>query len=251
MRINIPQFENKIGYTFNDKALLIQALIHSSYAYENQPSVEADNETLEFLGDSVLGLVVADYLYSRYDDFAEGELSKLKSTAANTNSLSTFGKKINLDKNILLGKGEEKSGGRRKKTILAGAFEALVAAIYLDGGIKEARDFLLPHLENLFKKIRAESFLINNYKSALQEYLQKENLPAPVYKTVTTTGPDHKKDFIVKVFIEKRPLAKAKGHSKKSAEQRAAQKALRSILGKRMKIFTSDTFLLKKKKKQK
>lgn len=245
---NISQCEKRIGYRFKDKNILLQALTHSSYAYENQQDVNSDNETLEFLGDSVLGLIVADYLYSAYSELSEGELSKLKSTAANTTSLSEFGKRIKLDKNILLGKGEEKSGGRKKKTILAGAFEALVAAIYLDGGLKAAKIFLIPQLEFIFKKIKAESYLVNNYKSALQEYLQKENLPTPVYKTVTTTGPDHKKCFIVEVFLENNPLAKAKGSSKKKAEQSAAQKALKSIHGKKIKVFTSDTFLMKKRK---
>jgi ribonuclease-3 len=127
MKINIPLFEKKLGYHFKDKSLLIQALTHSSYAYENPQTVESDNETLEFLGDSVLGLVIADFLCNTYPYISEGELSKLKSSAAKTSSLSSFSKKIKLDKNILLGKGEEKSGGRKKKTILAGAFEAVVA----------------------------------------------------------------------------------------------------------------------------
>jgi len=247
MKINITQFEKKLGYNFKDKDLLVQALTHSSYAYENQQNVESDNETLEFLGDSVLGLIIADYLCLTYPHLTEGELSKLKSSAANTSSLSSFSKKIKLDKNILLGKGEEKSGGRRKKTILAGAFEAVVAAIYIDGGLEAARNFLLFLLKSMFKKIKVNRFLINNYKSALQEYLQRRDLPAPVYKTVTTTGPDHKKSFVVEVLLENEPLAKAKGNSKKKAEQKAAQKALKNFLGKKMKTLTSDTFLMRKK----
>jgi ribonuclease-3 len=248
MKINIPLFEKKLGYSFKDRSLLVKALTHSSYAYENQQNAGSDNETLEFLGDSVLGLIIADYLYAAYPHLAEGELSKLKSTAAKTSSLSSFSKKIKLDKNILLGKGEEKSGGRKKKTILAGAFEAVVAAIYLDGGLDAASNFLHSLLDSLFKKIKAHSHLINNYKSALQEYLQKENLPAPVYKTITTTGPDHKKSFVVEVLFEKESLGKAKGSSKKQAEQNAAQKALKSFLGKKMKSFTSDTFIIRKRR---
>ncbi len=147
-----------------------------------------------------------------------------------------------------MGKGEEKSGGRKKKTILAGAFEAVVAAIYLDGGLDAARRFLHALLDSLFKKIKANSHLINNYKSALQEYLQKENLPAPVYKTLTAIGPDHKKNFMVEVFFENESMAKAKGKSKKQAEQNAAQKALKNLLGKKMKAFTSDTFIMRKKR---
>jgi ribonuclease-3 len=248
MKINIPLFEKKLGYSFKDRSLLVKALTHSSYAYENQQNAGSDNETLEFLGDSVLGLIIADYLYAVYPHLAEGELSKLKSTAAKTSSLSSFSKKIKLDKNILLGKGEEKSGGRKKKTILAGAFEAVVAAIYLDGGLDAASNFLHSLLDSLFKKIKAHSYLINNYKSALQEYLQKENLPAPVYKTITTTGPDHKKSFVVEVLFEKESLGMAKGSSKKQAEQKAAQKVLKSFLGKKMRSFTSDTFIIRKKR---
>lgn len=209
--------------------------------------MESDNETLEFLGDSILGLIIADFLYSTYSESSEGELSKLKSTAASTASLSFFAKKIKLDKYILLGKGEQKSGGRSKKTILAGTFEAIIAAIYLDAGLEETRNFLLPFLQALFKKIKVRDFFINNYKSALQEYFQKENLPTPVYKTVTSTGPDHKKSFVVEVVSEDKSLAKAKGHSKKVAEQKAAQKALKNMLGKKIKTLTSDTFFLKKK----
>lgn len=227
---------------------MIQAITHSSYAYENQQKEANDNEVLEFLGDSVLGLIIADYLCSTYPEFSEGELSKLKSMVASTSVLSNFAKKLKLDKNILLGKGEEKSGGRKKRTILAGAFEAVVAAVYLDGGLEETKCFLLRYLESFFKKINVKKFLIDNYKSALQEYFQKENLPAPIYKTVTEKGPDHKKSFIVEVFSHNKPLAKAKGSSKKNAEQRAAQKALKNLLGTKIKPLASHTFLLRKKR---
>jgi len=248
MDTDLSPLEKKMGYRFKNKKTLLQALTHSSFAYENHPDTRADNEVLEFLGDSVLGLIIADFLCAFYPDLSEGELSKLKSAAASTSSLSYFAQKIKLDKKILLGKGEERSGGRKKKTILAGAFEALVAAIYLDGGLHEANKFLRKHLKSLFKKIDVKKFFIDNYKSALQEYFQKENLPAPVYKTITTEGPDHKKVFHVEVFSEENSLAEAKGPSKKSAEKKAAQKALKNILGKKIKSMTSDTFLLKKKK---
>jgi len=240
-------FEKKIGYSFKNKDTLIQALSHSSFAYENPQEKHSDNEVLEFLGDSVLGLIIADYLCLSYPELSEGELSKLKSQAASTTALFSFAKNIKLDKYILLGKGEEKSGGRNKKTILAGAFEALIAAIYQDSGITEASKLLLSQVQLLFKKIDIDKFLINNYKSALQEYLQKDNLPAPSYKTVTSRGPNHKRSFTVEVFSEKKPLAKAKGISKKNAEQKAAQKALKSLWGRKIKALNSDTFLLKKK----
>jgi ribonuclease-3 len=241
-------FQKKIKYRFQNIHLLQIAMTHRSFAYESQEEEFTDNEVLEFLGDSVLGLVVADFLVSAYPGVSEGELSKLKSTVASTSSLSSFAQQIKLDKYILLGKGEEKSGGRKKKTILAGAYEALVAAIYLDGGFHQAKVFILGHLKTFFKKINVSKFLVNNYKSALQEYFQKENLPAPNYRMVTTRGPDHKKQFTVEVFQRKSSLAKATGSSKKEAEQKAAQKALKSLLGKKMRVFTADTFLLKKKR---
>lgn len=239
--------EKKIGYRFNNPEYLKNALTHRSYAYEAQEDEFSDNEILEFLGDSVLGLVVADFLVRTYPGVLEGELSKLKSAVANTSSLYHFAKNIKLDRFVLLGKGEEKSGGRNKKTILAGAYEALIAAIYLDGGYQEARNFLLPPLKTFFKKINVKKFMVNNFKSALQEYFQKESLPPPVYKTVTTRGPDHKRQFMVEVFLRKNRLAKASGKSIKEAEQKAAQKALKILTGKRIKIFSSDTFLVKKK----
>ena len=247
MQKRISQIEKKINYIFKDKEFLLQAITHSSYAYENQNKDVVDNEVMEFLGDSVLGLVIADYLCSKYPDLLEGELSKLKSSAASTSTLSHFAKRIKLDKNILLGKGEEKSGGRKKRTILAGAFEAVIAAVYLDGGMGKAKKFLLNHLETFYKEIKVKKFLVDNYKSALQEYFQKTNLPPPVYKILTEKGPDHKKCFIIEVLADNKPLAKAKGRSKKNAEQKAAQKALKNLLGKKIKSISSDTFVLKKK----
>jgi len=248
MKTNLSQLEKRIGYTFKQKETLLQALTHSSYAYENSQVRGTDNEVLEFLGDSVLGLVIADFLYKTYGELSEGEFSKLKSAAGSTASLSYFAQRIKLDKQIRLGKGEEKSGGRKKKTILAGTFEALTAAIYIDGGLQSAEKFLSPYLRSLFKRVNVERFFIDNYKSALQEYLQKENLPAPAYKTITAKGPDHKKIFIVEVLSQERSLARARGLSKKSAEKKAAQKALKSLLGKRIRTLNSDTFLLKKKR---
>jgi len=243
---NLLQFEKQLNYEFKKKELLVKALTHSSYAYERQQEEISDNEVLEFLGDSVLGLIAADYLCSQYPELSEGELSKLKSATSNTSALFYFARKIKLDKYILLGKGEEKSGGRKKRTILAGAFEALTAAIYLDGRIDKTREFLVDLMRPFFKKINVEKFFINNYKSALQEYLQKENLPAPFYKTITTKGPNHKKNFIIEVFSKKKSLAKAKGISKKNAEQKAAQKALKTLLGKKIRALSSDTFRMKK-----
>ena len=246
MDLKLDRLEKKIGYTFINKDLLAQSLTHSSYAYEHQKEIK-DNEILEFLGDSVLGFILCDFLYKNFQGLSEGELSKLKSAAASTNTLSLFAREIKLDKKMMLGRGEKKSGGRNKKTILAGMFEALVAALYLDGGINAAKGLLEKQFLNFFKKIDMDHFLINNYKSALQEHLQKENLPPPTYKTVRTKGPEHNKRFTIEVFSNKQRLGKATGLSKKEAEQKAAQKAIKTLLNRKFKSLTSDTFIIEKK----
>lgn len=246
MKTSLSQLEKAIGITFANKGLLRQALTHSSYSYEQLENRPPDNEVLEFLGDSVVGLVTADFFCSAFAGLKEGDLSKYKSAAASTESLSEFALEKKLHKYVFLGKGEEKSGGRKKKTILAGTFEALVAAVYLDQGYEAARAFLLPLLRESFRKTGPGEVLINNYKSALQEYFQKESLPAPSYRTVTSIGPDHSKIFFVEVCQGQNLLAKAKGHSKKSAEQRAAQKALRDLLGRKMRGLRAEIFVLKK-----
>ncbi|MBD3415426.1 MAG: ribonuclease III [Candidatus Aminicenantes bacterium] len=240
------KLEKKIGYQFKNKDLLRQALTHSSYAYESPEEIQ-DNEVLEFLGDSVLGFILCDFLYKNFQGLSEGELSKLKSAAASTNALALFAKKMKLHKKIMLGKGEIKSGGRKKKTILAGVFEALVAVLYLDGGIQTVTRILEAHFSHFFKKVDMDNFLINNYKSALQEHLQKESLPKPIYKTIKTKGPDHNKKFVVEVSSQRQSLGKAIGLSKKEAEQKAAQKAIKNLLNKKLRILTSDTFILEKK----
>ncbi|MFW6160362.1 MAG: ribonuclease III [Acidobacteriota bacterium] len=239
--------EKTIGYSFKKRNLLQTALTHSSYAYEHQNKNIQDNEVLEFLGDSILGLIIARYLYDHYPHLDEGDLSKLKSAAASTNALCSFAQNIHLDKKILLGKGEQQSDGHKKKTILAGAFEALVAAIYLDGGIEKATEFTIPHLKKLFKKLHVEKFSVENYKSALQEYFQRDNLPSPAYKTINSKGPEHKKSFTVEVSLGDKILVRARGSSKKEAEQKAAQKALKKILGNKIKTLTEDIFIIKRK----
>jgi len=232
------------GYTFHDSGLLIKALTHSSHAHEARKDAPEDNELLEFLGDSVIGLATAEFYFRAFPDRSEGELSKLKASATSTLALAREARKIKLDKAILLGRGEEKSGGRAKSSILAGAFEALIGAIFLDGGFDAARSIIHRLLAPTLKPLRAESFQINNYKSALQELLQKSNLPAPSYMTVTTRGPEHRKTFMVEVLAGGKPLARAKGPSKKTAEQRAAEKALKSYLGRKMKMLTPEAFIV-------
>jgi len=245
--MKLSAFEKKLGHPFRDKALLEQALTHSSFAYEAPERAPRDNEVLEFLGDSVLGLVVADFVCAAYPERPEGELSKLKAAAASTLGLAELALKVKLDRLVRLGKGEEKSGGRKKKTILAGAFEAVMGAVYLDAGYEAARRALRPHLESAFKKLKHSEIIINNYKSALQEHFQKREGPAPCYRVLESTGPDHRKEFTVEVTLEGRVLARASGPSKKAAEQNAAQKALKKIWGRKIKSLSQDTFFLKKR----
>jgi len=245
LKLKPERLEKALGFEFRNKGLLIQALTHSSYAYEHAETGRSNNEVLEFLGDSVVGLAVADFFCSLFPHLAEGDLSKFKSTAASTVALSGLARKIKLDKHILLGRGEEKSGGRKKRTILAGAFEALLGAVYLDQGFDVAKDILIRLLRPSFHKIKGPEVRINNYKSALQEYFQKENIEAPAYTLVLEDGPDHLKNFVVEVKAGDKVLAKAKGRSKKSAEQKAAQKALKNLLGKKMKALSEESFLIK------
>jgi ribonuclease-3 len=242
--MKLSRIEKATGYTFQDTDLLRKALTHSSHAYENQPKGAQDNELLEFLGDSVIGLATAEYFYRALPGRTEGELSKLKASSTSTVALARQAQRIKLDKAVLLGRGEEKSGGRAKNSILAGAFEALVGAIFLDGGFDAARTFIHRLLAPALKPIRTETFKINNYKSALQELFQKADLHAPCYRTVSAKGPEHRKTFLVEVLAGDRPLARAKGTSKKNAEQKAAQKALKAHLGRKIKEISPEAFIV-------
>ena len=237
--------EQALGLRFRDKDLLVLALTHSSYAYE-QTAKGGDNERLEFLGDSIIGLIAAEYFYGAYPESNEGDLSKLKSSSTSTAALARFARAIGLDVHMKVGRGEEKSGGRDKDTILAGVFESVVGALYLDGGYAAARDFFLPLIRPSFETItQGASFEINNYKSALQEFLQKEGLPAPQYRMVKSTGPDHHKEFVGEVLVNKTSLARASGPARKGAELKAAEKALKSFFGKKIEDLTPDTFIRK------
>ncbi len=246
MKPNLSQIEKKAGHVFSRKDLLLEALTHSSYAYEKRGTSGRNNEILEFLGDSVIGLVTADTLLSLFPGHSEGELSKLKSLLTSTASLASFAEKIKLNKALLLGHGEEKSGGRKKNTLLAGVFEALAGAVYQDSGYQGARSFLRPFLDQALKKIQSGPGLVNNYKSALQEWLQKGSRPAPEYRTISSDGPQHRKVFVVEVFCGDKRLARAKGGSIKDAEQKAAQKALKDRLGRKMRALPGEIFWLKK-----
>lgn len=238
------RLEKVIGYVFTDRGLLTRALTHSSHAYEASPSCPEDNELLEFLGDSVIGLVTAEFYYAAFPGRSEGELSKLKASATSTVALARLACKIKLDKTVRLGRGEERSGGRKKNSILAGSLEALAGAVFLDGGFDAARSFVGGLLRASHKPIREESFEINNSKSALQEWLQKAGRPAPTYRLLLESGPAHDRTFVVEVALEDKPLAKARGASKKIAEQKAAEKALKAHFGRKMKRISPEAFII-------
>ena len=211
--------EKVLNYTFRDKNILREALTHKSYAAEFRHN--KDNERLEFLGDSVLGLVVAAYLYKLLDAKEEGVLSKIKANLVSRRNLYFWGQNLKLGEYVFLGQGEIASGGRQRQSILSNAMEAVVGAVYLDGGFDAAKGLILKWLET--QKIEADG---GDYKSVLQEYLQKRGKSAPEYDVVSTVGPEHDKIFTVRVTLLGRELGRGKGHNKKAAQQAAAKEAL-------------------------
>ena len=219
----MTDFENKIGYEFKDKSLLKRALTHSSYA--NEKGTGLDNERLEFLGDSVLGFVTAEYLFSEYKNRPEGEMTKLRAAVVCEKSLFKFAEQIDLGKYILLGRGEESTGGRNRPSVVSDAFEAVVAAIYLDGGMDAAKPYILKFIKDAVKK--EASFKDN--KSLLQEEIQKVKGNTLSYEEVGEEGPDHDKTFVFRVLLNGKILGEGKGKSKKEAEQNAAGNALNKI----------------------
>ncbi len=226
LRDEFEDLQVRIEYRFQDRGLLEHALTHRSRAAEDQSGGVADNESLEFLGDAVLGLVVADTLYRRFPDFDEGVKSKIKASVVSTASLALRAEGIRLGDHLILGRGEEKTGGRFKQALLADAFEALVAAIYLDGGLEAAAAFLTRELHAVIGAAATHTVLGHDYKSALQERLQALGKGLPEYRVAGSTGPDHRKVFTVEVLVEGVPVATASGLAKKQAEQEGARQAL-------------------------
>lgn len=221
--MSLSAFEEIIGYKFKDKSLLKTALTHSSYANENKLS--RDNERLEFLGDSVLGFVTAEYLFSQYKTRPEGELTKLRAAVVCEKSLFKFAEKISLGKFIYMGKGEEHSGGRNRPSIVSDAFEAVIAAMYIDGGIEAVKPYILEFIAEAVK--REASFKDN--KSLLQEEIQKNKGNSIIYEELAEFGPDHDKTFSFAVKLNGEVIGTGEGRSKKEAEQAAAGNALLSL----------------------
>ena len=226
LRDEFEEIENRVGHRFKDRGLLEHALTHKSRAAEDASGGVADNESLEFLGDAVLGLVVADLLFHTYPDFDEGQKSKIKASVVSTQALARRADETQLGAHLLLGRGEEKTGGRFKQALLADAYEALVAAVYLDGGLPAAAAFLERELSDAIEEGAGQSVVGHDYKSALQERVQALGYSLPEYRVAAESGPDHRKMFTVEVVVAGELLGSATGKAKKAAEQEAARLAL-------------------------
>jgi|DewCreStandDraft_1066081.scaffolds.fasta_scaffold00235_21 ribonuclease-3 len=220
--------EDRLGYRFNSPDLLRQALVHRSYLNENPGFDLPDNERLEFLGDVVLSLIVAETLYRRFPDLPEGKLTRLRAWLVRTETLARWAKEVDLGSELLLSRGEDQTGGRDRPSILASAFEAVLGAVYLDGGLDAARKVLLPFIERELEKLRDADQVLDP-KTWLQEVTQARWKLTPVYVTVHHTGPSHRRRFTVEVRLGDRVLATGEGYSKRAAEQDAARKALASL----------------------
>jgi ribonuclease-3 len=230
LRDEFESLQHAIGYRFRDRGLLEHAMTHTSRANEDVSGGVLDNESLEFLGDAVLGFVVADLLFREFPAYDEGQKSKLKASLVSTATLARQAERLGIGDHLLLGRGEEKSGGRRKQALLADGYEALIAAIYLDGGIDQARAFIGREFADAIGAARRDGVAgPQDYKSTLKELLQARELPLPEYRLVATVGPDHRKQFHVEVAVRGEAVADAVGTSKKEAEQEAARAALEKL----------------------
>ena len=231
--MDLQELEARLGYFFTDSQLLERALTHTSFAYENKSAITGeaseDYEALEFLGDAILSFLISDYLLRALPSQNEGALSKIRSFLVSTNQLASLSRELDLGAFLRLGRGEEKTGGRHKKALLADLFESLIAAIFLDGGLEPTRRFVLSRFQSRLENIQEEQLDFQDRKSLLQERLHSRGLSAPDYRVIDELGPDHKKEFVVEVYIQDRFLARASGGSKKEAQQRAADKALERL----------------------
>ncbi|MDX8365033.1 ribonuclease III [Cytobacillus sp. IB215665] len=221
------EFQEKIGFRFQNKKLLLQAFTHSSYVNEHRKRLYEDNERLEFLGDAVLELTISQYLYKKYPLLSEGKLTKLRAAVVCESSLVSFANDLSFGKLVLLGKGEELTGGRERPALLADVFEAFIGALYLDQGIDAVCSFLDMVV---FPKINDGAFSHTmDYKSQLQELIQRDGAGLLEYKILQENGPAHNREFVSSVCINNKTLGEGRGKSKKEAEQNAAKKALQKV----------------------
>ncbi|MBJ7449376.1 MAG: ribonuclease III [Parachlamydiales bacterium] len=221
---NAKTIEKQIGYTFHEKNLLSLSFLHRSFVNENRSITEDHNERLEFLGDSILGLMVADYLYRSRPTLSEGELSRLRSRLVESSSCYSYMQKLEVSSFLLLGKGEKMNDGRGRESILADLFEALIGAIYLDGGLDAVKKFFFENFAEVIEDILADPQ--RNWKAELQDWAQKKYQLTPTYVVKSEEGPDHSKLFCISVFIAEDEVGTGNGSSKKEAQQNAAEDAL-------------------------
>jgi ribonuclease-3 len=231
--VPLPQqfaaLELRIGYRFRDRGLLEHALTHKSKAHEDPSGGVMDNESLEFLGDAVLGLVIADALCRAFPQSTEGHKSKIKASMVSTASLAELAERLQLGEHMILGRGEEKTGGRRKQALLADTCEALIAAIYIDGGLEPSRQFIMREMGDALEAAGDPDYFGRDHKSRLQEALQAQGRPLPIYRVAGEVGPEHRKLFHVEVVVAGEVIAQGVGRTKKDAEQEAAKAALTDI----------------------
>lgn len=224
----LKELESKIGASFFSEQILDQALTHSSFVNEYRRQDTKDNERLEFLGDAVLKLIVSHYLFDKFPERAEGELTKIRAAVVSDLALSEIGRKLGLGSYLLLGRNEKLSGGDRKKSNIANALEAVIAAVYIDHGMEKARAIVINLLKESIDKASAEGFIID-YKSALQELCQKSKWGLPFYRVEKELGPKHKRIFLIEVRVKNQKFGTGRGLSKKEAEQNAAKDTLALI----------------------
>jgi ribonuclease III len=230
---HLDDLQRVLGYAFREPVVLYQALIHRSYAHENPQFQQSDNETLEFLGDAVLGLAVSHLLLERFPHLNEGDLSRLRSSIVNERELAKLASSLNLGDHLMLGKGEELTGGRQKPSLLADTLEAVLAAVYLDGGLETAIGVVRRLFSDYLKSERDEDPLKawdRDFKTQLQEITQARLKLTPAYVLEMEEGPDHDKRFCVSVTLEGQILARGSGKSKKEAQQEAARQALEKLI---------------------
>ena len=222
---DLKELEGKIGYTFKDKTLFKQALTHSSYANEHRHEGLKDNERLEFLGDAVLEIISSEYLFYNYPDMAEGEMTKLRASIVCEPTLALCTHEISLGSYLFLGKGEERTGGRNRDSIVSDAMESVIGAIYLDGGFASAKEFVLNFILNDMEHKQ----LFYDSKTILQEIVQENGTQPVEYVLIGEEGPDHNKNFTVEARVNGKIMGQGSGHTKKAAEQAAAYQAIRTI----------------------
>ena len=225
----LSSLEELLRYRFKDPSLLLRALTHRSFVNEHEGEGLQHNESMEFLGDAVLGFLISSKIYQRFPNLTEGELSKIKAYLASAVNLVRMAEKVEIGRFLRLSRGEEKTGGRSKRAIVVDAYEAIIGSIFIDGGIEAAAGFVDGQIGEFLEAMDLGEFTYGDFKSALQEELHNQGHPEPIYKVVNEIGPDHRKIFVVQVMVKGQVVAEASGRTKKEAQQAAARLALESL----------------------